>query len=148
MMKNWYHASRDDLTFVIHTGGGWQLDSYMVVLVVVVAATHAWSPLANCRCWAEKQTADHILASRLLYHPPNETLGLATFDDDTVDWIKTTELSIWWHNRPKRRRRSTRDVCRQIFTFSLTHWVGSSLQNHCLYPGFLGKPCTSFRTLH
>jgi len=24
----------------------------------------------------------------------------------TVDWLKTTALSIWWLNRPKRRRRS------------------------------------------
>jgi len=29
-----------------------------------------------------------------LYHPPNGILGLAAFDDDTVDSLKTTALSI------------------------------------------------------
>jgi len=28
----------------------------------------------------------------------------ATLDEDTVDWLKTTALNIWWHKRPKRRR--------------------------------------------
>jgi len=63
---------------------------------------HKWGlvPSANCRCGrAEEQTADHILAFCPLYHPPNGTLGLA------VDWLQTTELCIWWQNRPKRRRR-------------------------------------------
>jgi len=32
------------------------------------------------------------LASCLLYHPPNGTLGLADLDDDTVDWLKRTTL--------------------------------------------------------
>jgi len=48
----------------------------------------------HCRCGAEKQTTDHILASCPLYHPPSGTLGLATLDDDTVDWLKTTALNI------------------------------------------------------
>jgi len=74
-------------------------------------------PSANCRCGAEEQTADHIIAScplyhplkafRQLYHPPNTpsytyrlpvnlngTLGLAALDDDTADWLQKTELSI------------------------------------------------------
>jgi len=63
-------------------------------------------PLANCRCGAKKQTADHILASCPLYHPPNGTLGLAALDDDTVNWLKRTALKIWWQGRPKQRRRS------------------------------------------
>jgi len=56
---------------------------------------HKWGlvPLMNCRCGAEKQTADHILASCPLHHPPNGTLGLAALDDDTVNWL-TTALSI------------------------------------------------------
>jgi len=49
---------------------------------------------ANCRCRAEEQTADHILASCLLYHPLNGTLGLAALDDDTVDWLQTIALNI------------------------------------------------------
>jgi len=53
---------------------------------------HKWGlvPSANCRCGAEEQTADHILASCSLYHPSNGKLGLAALDDDTVDWLKTT----------------------------------------------------------
>jgi len=51
---------------------------------------HKWGlvPSANCKCGAEEQTADHILAFCLLNHPSNGTLGLATLDDGTVDWIK------------------------------------------------------------
>jgi len=29
-----------------------------------------------------------------LSHPRNGTLGIAVLDDDNVDWLKTTELSI------------------------------------------------------
>jgi len=58
---------------------------------------HKWylMPSANCRCGAEEQTADYILASCPLYHPPNGTLGMAALDDDTVDWLKRTTLNIW-----------------------------------------------------
>jgi len=49
-------------------------------------------PLANCNCGAEEQTANHIIASCPLYHPPNGTLDLVALDDDNVDWLKTTEL--------------------------------------------------------
>jgi len=59
----------------------------------------------NCRCGAEEQTADNILASCPLYYAPNETLGLAVLDNDTVDWLQTTVPCIWWNNCPKRRRR-------------------------------------------
>jgi len=57
---------------------------------------HNWGlvPSVNYRCGAEEQTADHILAFCPLYHPPNGALGLAAFDDDTVDWLQTTELCI------------------------------------------------------
>jgi len=49
-----------------------------------------------CRCGAEEQTADHILASSFLplYHPPNRTPGLAALDANTVDWLQATELCI------------------------------------------------------
>jgi len=47
-----------------------------------------------CRFGAEEQTADHILASCLLYHRTNGTLGLAALDDNTVDWLKRTALNI------------------------------------------------------
>jgi len=50
-------------------------------------------PSANCRCGAEEQTADYILASCPLYHPPNGTLGLAAIDDDTMDWIQTQKFA-------------------------------------------------------
>jgi len=40
-----------------------------------------------------EQTADQILASCPLYHPPYGTLGLAALDDDTVDWLKRTALT-------------------------------------------------------
>jgi len=43
---------------------------------------------ANCSCGAEEQTADHILAFCPLYYPPNETLGLAALDNDTVTGLK------------------------------------------------------------
>jgi len=57
---------------------------------------HKWGlvPSANCRCGAEEQTADHILACCLLYHPPNRALGLAALDNNTVDWLKRTALKI------------------------------------------------------
>jgi len=57
---------------------------------------HKWGLLssANCKCGAEEQTADHILASCPLYHPPNVILGLAAFNDDTVDRLQTTALCI------------------------------------------------------
>jgi len=58
---------------------------------------HKWGlvSLANCRCGAEEQTADYILASCPLYYPPNGKLGLVALDDDTVqDWLKTTALNI------------------------------------------------------
>jgi len=60
---------------------------------------HKWGfvPLANCRCGTEEQTADHILASCPLYHPPNGTLSLVALDDDTVNWLETTALSIRWY---------------------------------------------------
>jgi len=49
---------------------------------------------SNCGCEAEEQTADHILASCSLFQLPNGALGLAALDDDTVDWLKRTKLSI------------------------------------------------------
>jgi len=66
---------------------------------------HKWGlvPLANCRCGAEEQTAYYILASCPLYHLPNGTLGMAALDDDTVAWLQTIALCIWWNNRPKQR---------------------------------------------
>jgi len=54
-------------------------------------------PSANCSCGAEEQTADHILASCPLYHPPNGTLGLVALGYDTVEWLQTTTFSIWWY---------------------------------------------------
>jgi len=39
-------------------------------------------------------TANHILASCLLHHLPNWKLVLASLDDDTVNWLKTTALNI------------------------------------------------------
>jgi len=45
--------------------------------------------LDDCNCTASsaaEQTADHILASLSLCHPPKEILGLAALVDDTVDW--------------------------------------------------------------
>jgi len=73
---------------------------------------HKWGlvPSANCRCGTEKQTADHILASWPLYHPPNGTLSLGSLDDDTVDWLQTTELWIWLQDRPQRRRKSSKEL--------------------------------------
>jgi len=53
-------------------------------------------PSANCRCGAEEQTVNLILAYCPLskWDPPNWTLGLKALADDTVDWLKTTALSI------------------------------------------------------
>jgi len=47
----------------------------------------AWCPRRTA-VRSRGHTADHILASCPLYHPPNVTLGLAALDDDTVDWHK------------------------------------------------------------
>jgi len=56
---------------------------------------HKWGLMlsANCSCGAEKQMADHMLASCFLYHLPNGTLGLAALDDDTMD--RTKQRSIF-----------------------------------------------------
>jgi len=51
-------------------------------------------PSAKCSFGAEEQTTDHILASCPIYNPPKRALGLAAFDDDTVDWLQRTALSI------------------------------------------------------
>jgi len=51
----------------------------------------AWGPRRTADA---EQTPDHILASCPMYHPSNRKLGLAAFDDDTVDWLKTTALNI------------------------------------------------------
>jgi len=61
---------------------------------------HKWSlvPLANCRCGAEEQTADYILASFPLYHPPNGP-GLAALDDDTVGWLKRNKYTQYLMTR-------------------------------------------------
>jgi len=50
---------------------------------------HKWGlvHLANCKCRAKEQAADHILASYPQYHPPNGTTGLAALDDHTQDWL-------------------------------------------------------------
>jgi len=59
-------------------------------------AMHTWSLVlsANRNCGAEDQTVDYILASCLLYHPPNGTLGLVALNDETVDWLQTTAFFI------------------------------------------------------
>jgi len=50
---------------------------------------HKWGlvSLAYCRCGAEEQTANHSLVSFSPYYPLSGTLGLATLDDSTVDWL-------------------------------------------------------------
>jgi len=50
------------------------------------------SALGELHMRSRGATADHILAFCPLYHPPNETLGLAALDDDTVVWLQTTKL--------------------------------------------------------
>jgi len=50
--------------------------------------------LANCRCRAEKKMADIPPFKWNLYHPPKRAPGLAALDDDTVDWLKKSTLSI------------------------------------------------------
>jgi len=39
-----------------------------------------------------------------LYHPLKGTLDLATLDDDTVDWLQRTALSIWWLNSTQTKK--------------------------------------------
>jgi len=55
---------------------------------------HIWGlvPSTNCSCGAGEQTADYILASCPLYHPPKRALDLVTLDNDTVDWLQTTTV--------------------------------------------------------
>jgi len=71
---------------------------------------HKWGlvPSANCRCGAEEQTADHILPSCTLYHPPNLTLGLMALDDDTVEWrglaSDSSNQHLMTQNRPIQRK--------------------------------------------
>jgi len=43
---------------------------------------------------AEEQSADHILVSCPLHHPPDGAPSLVPLDNDTVDWLKKTTLSI------------------------------------------------------
>jgi len=60
---------------------------------------HQCTNVAWCPRWiaAEEQTADHILAPCPLYYPPKGTLGLEALNDDTVDWLNRTALSICWY---------------------------------------------------
>jgi len=58
---------------------------------------HKWGlvrALGELQMRSRGTTTDHILASCLVYHPPNGTLGLAALDDDTVDWFQATVLCI------------------------------------------------------
>jgi len=73
-----------------------RLNHLSTVIELFRSTMHNWGlvPPANCNGGAEEQTADHILASSLLYHLPKGTLGLAALDDDTVDWLLRTALSI------------------------------------------------------
>jgi len=66
----------------------------MDYILTQITKTGKVSHAPNCRCGAEEQMADHILASCPLYHHPNGTVGLAALDDDTVDWLQITSLNI------------------------------------------------------
>jgi len=48
----------------------------------------------NCKCEAEEQTTDHILAFCLLYQPSKWDAWFGALDDGTVDWLKTTAHNI------------------------------------------------------
>jgi len=58
-----------------------------------------WDLVPRRTAAAEQRSkrADHILASFPLYHPQKGTLGLVALDDDTVDWLQITVLSIRCH---------------------------------------------------
>jgi len=60
--------------------------------------------LGELQMLSRKQTADHILASCPLCHPPKGTLGLVDLDDDTVNWLQRTALSIDDVKLVKRRK--------------------------------------------
>jgi len=52
-------------------------------------------PSANCSYGGEEQMVDYILVScSSTTLQTKRTLGLAALDDDTVDWLQTTALSI------------------------------------------------------
>jgi len=69
---------------------------------ILLTSTHLFHLLAPNRM---RSRGVNGRSSCPLEHPPKRTLGLAVLDDGTVDWLKRTALNIWWHNRPKWRRR-------------------------------------------
>jgi len=45
--------------------------------------------LGKMQMRSREKNGRSLLASFPLHHPSNGTLGLAAFDDDTVDWLQT-----------------------------------------------------------
>ncbi|KAJ8398141.1 hypothetical protein AAFF_G00429850 [Aldrovandia affinis] len=47
---------------------------------------------AHCECGDPSQTVEHIISSYPKHRPLNGDRGLKDLDDDTLDWLASTEL--------------------------------------------------------
>lgn len=60
------------------------------------AAMQKWGLVdsAHCECGDQLQTVEHIISSCPKHRPPNGDRGLIDLDDDTLDWLASTELKV------------------------------------------------------
>ena len=49
---------------------------------------------AQCDCGDPLQTVDHVLTNCPKHRPLNGDLGLKNLDNETLEWLATTELRI------------------------------------------------------
>ena len=60
------------------------------------SVAHKWglATSPSCTCCAEEQTADHIINSCATYRPPRGEEGLRVLDDETRQWLTSTDLDV------------------------------------------------------
>ena len=49
---------------------------------------------AHCECGDPSQTAEHVITCCPKFRPPNGDRGLIDLDNDTLDWLASTELRV------------------------------------------------------
>ena len=49
---------------------------------------------AHCECGDPSQTAEHVINCCPKFRPPNGDRGLIDLDNDTLDWLASTELRV------------------------------------------------------
>jgi len=49
---------------------------------------------AACECGVEEQTVDHVVLQCPIHRPPHGLHGLTVLDDEKIEWLLNTCLSI------------------------------------------------------